>query len=313
MGNDGGSIPKRIELVKEKKKEVRPDQNALKIATWFFCALSKRALREPIVVCPLGRLYNKDAIIEFLLNKSAYGDGDIICSHISGIKDVKTLNLTINPAFKESSNSTITHFDPGMVSRFICPITMKEMSGKLKFIYLDTCGCVFSEQGLKEVPSNQCLQCAKPYGPDNVVIINPASEEQEKLRTALVEKKVKAKGKKDKKKLKMGEQEEKAKSTLITASTLQTNDKDIKGNKRKLNNNDVPGAGLSKRAAIELKVGGGSSNSITSVNRNIHGNLDSSTTNLKRSKAIQSIYKKQSDTSISESYLVKGTFNRYAA
>jgi hypothetical protein len=41
MGNDGGSIPKRIELVKEKQKEVRPDQNAMKIATWFFCALSK--------------------------------------------------------------------------------------------------------------------------------------------------------------------------------------------------------------------------------------------------------------------------------
>jgi hypothetical protein len=41
MGNDGGSIPKRNELVKEKQKEVRPDQNAVLIATWFFCALSK--------------------------------------------------------------------------------------------------------------------------------------------------------------------------------------------------------------------------------------------------------------------------------
>lgn len=45
-----------------------------------------------------------------------------------------------------------------MVSRFVCPITLKEMNGKLKFVYLNTCGCVFSEQGLKEVPSSTCIQ-----------------------------------------------------------------------------------------------------------------------------------------------------------
>jgi len=119
MGNDGGSIPKRIELVKEKKKEVRPDQTALKIAIWFFCALSKvcitfnlmvlqnvcivssgfhdthircahfalkSLLQDPVVICALGKLYNKDAVLEFLLNREAYGDGDMICSHITSIK-----------------------------------------------------------------------------------------------------------------------------------------------------------------------------------------------------------------------------------
>ncbi|KAF0380792.1 DUF602-domain-containing protein [Gigaspora margarita] len=82
MGNDGGSISKRIELVKEKQKE--------------------RLLKALVVACTLGNLYNKDAILEYLLNKSAYGDG----------RDVKMLNLTPNPPFKKSSAS-VAHFRTG--------------------------------------------------------------------------------------------------------------------------------------------------------------------------------------------------------
>jgi hypothetical protein len=41
MGNDGGSIPKRSELVKEKKKDPVADARIQTIARWFYCALSK--------------------------------------------------------------------------------------------------------------------------------------------------------------------------------------------------------------------------------------------------------------------------------
>nr|CAG8597809.1 6484_t:CDS:2 [Entrophospora candida] len=218
MGNDGGSIPKRNELVKEKQKEVRPDQNALTIAIWFFCALSKRPLQEPVVSCALGKLYNKDAIIEYLLNNSAYGDGDTICSHINSLKDVVTLKLTTNLIYKENPNS---HSDQGMTSKFVCPITMKEMNGKLKFVYLNTCGCTFSEQGLKEVPSDTCIQIGDG------------------------------------------------------------------------------GIASSVTAAVNLKV---------------QEHLVVANTKAKKSKAIQSIYAKKNDdeNKVSESYLVRGTFNRYA-
>ncbi|CAG8527419.1 9568_t:CDS:10 [Racocetra fulgida] len=176
MGNDGGSIPKRIELVKEKQKEARPDQNAL-----------KRPLQVPVVACALGKLYNKDAVLEYLLNKSAYGDGD----------DVKTLNIAPNPAFKESSAS-VAHFEQGMVSRFICPISMKEMNGKLN-------------------------------------------------------------------------------------------------NKRK---NDDNSPQPSKKLATDSQVSASSSVAPPKT---------------KQSKAIQSIYSKKGDCKVTESYLVRGTFNRYAA
>ena len=46
----------------------------------------KRLLQEPIVSCALGKLYNKDAILEYLLDKSSYGDGEVICGHIRSLK-----------------------------------------------------------------------------------------------------------------------------------------------------------------------------------------------------------------------------------
>lgn len=36
--------------------------------------------------CALGKLYNKDALLEYLLDKSAYGDGEKICGHIKSLK-----------------------------------------------------------------------------------------------------------------------------------------------------------------------------------------------------------------------------------
>lgn len=48
--------------------------------------LPKRLLQEPIVSCALGKLYNKDAILEYLLDKSSYGDGEVICGHIRSLK-----------------------------------------------------------------------------------------------------------------------------------------------------------------------------------------------------------------------------------
>ena len=56
--------------------------------------LPQRLLQEPVVSCALGKLYNKDAILEYLLDKSSYGDGEVICGHIRSLKVSKcTLSL----------------------------------------------------------------------------------------------------------------------------------------------------------------------------------------------------------------------------
>lgn len=46
----------------------------------------QRPLREPIVSCALGKMYNKDALLEYLIDKDAYGDGADICGHIKSRK-----------------------------------------------------------------------------------------------------------------------------------------------------------------------------------------------------------------------------------
>jgi hypothetical protein len=50
MGCDGGSIPRREELVKLKKKAEKVDPIEVERIKWFTCAMSEERLKEPIVV-----------------------------------------------------------------------------------------------------------------------------------------------------------------------------------------------------------------------------------------------------------------------
>ncbi|KJA20841.1 hypothetical protein HYPSUDRAFT_42645 [Hypholoma sublateritium FD-334 SS-4] len=205
MGNDGGSIPDRRDLVRNKPKAEQADKANQTKARWFYCALSKRKLQEPVVSCALGKLYNKDAIIEYLLDKSAYGDGEKICSHIRSLKDVKKLALTPNPAPPSTDPSSDSTDRP----QFVCPLTLKEMNGVQPFVYLSTCGCVFSQAGLKAVAGSSspkekekaqeeseksldlCPQCGKKYAAaDDIVPLNPPLEEEETRRFALERKRL---------------------------------------------------------------------------------------------------------------------------
>jgi hypothetical protein len=99
MGADGGSIPDRSDMVKTKARSKVTDKDILR-EIFFLCALSKvcplqtyraeadkqRPLARPVVLDPLGKTYNKDAIIEFFLDRSKYGDGDRICGYLKGVK-----------------------------------------------------------------------------------------------------------------------------------------------------------------------------------------------------------------------------------
>jgi len=188
MGNDGGSIPDRRDLVRTIPKAEQADKNNQVIAQWFFCALSKRLLQEPVVSCGLGKLYNKDALLEYLIDKTTYGDGEKICGHIKSIKDVITLKFTPNPA------KPVADPDPTRPhAAFICPLTLKEMSGSHPFVYLVTCGCVFSSAGLRAVSSpassdlpeqRLCPNCGKKYdkAAGDIRTINPGPEEEERMR-----------------------------------------------------------------------------------------------------------------------------------
>ncbi|KAJ1668757.1 Replication termination factor 2 [Coemansia sp. RSA 1813] len=173
MGNDGGSIPRRSEMVREKPKDEKADRKNQLIAMYYHCALSKRPLKAPVVGDGLGRLYNREAVLEYLLGKSTFGDGIQVCQHIKGLRDIKTLNVKENPAFKVNKKSTaILAFDQQVVAPFVCPVTLKEMNGNVPFEFLWSCGCVFSAQARKELPEGCCVVCGGPFELNDVVPIN---------------------------------------------------------------------------------------------------------------------------------------------
>ncbi|XP_064624743.1 replication termination factor 2-like [Lineus longissimus] len=191
MGCDGGTIPTRDELVRLKKKPEQKDKFADLAHKWQNCAISQEPLRRPIVACELGRLYNKDVVIELLLDKSKF-DCAASFDHIRGLKDVKVLQLTDNPAYKDEDHKA-GYAEKALV-KYICPIAGLEMNGRHRFSFLWKCGCVFSERALKEVKTETCQQCGMPCSDeDPAIILNGTEEEMETQRTAMDERRLKAK------------------------------------------------------------------------------------------------------------------------
>ncbi|KAF5284325.1 hypothetical protein FQA39_LY04618 [Lamprigera yunnana] len=173
MGCDGGTIPRRDELVRVKKKPETKDKDFELAFQWRCCHLSQQSLQEPVVMCGLGFFYNKITLIEGLLNRATLPEG---VKHIKSLKDVKNLNLTKNPEYKSSDEKK----EGGVDSRsapYICPVTGMEMTGKYRFIGLWSCGCVFSERSLKEISGNICHKCQKPFSTEDVVILNGNEED----------------------------------------------------------------------------------------------------------------------------------------
>ncbi|RCI04992.1 Protein RTF2, partial [Rhizopus stolonifer] len=278
------SIPRRIELVKEKARDIKLNPDLERIAQWLTCALSKLPLEQPAVSCGLGKLYNQDAVIEYLLDRSAYGDGDKICSHITSVKDTVKLNLTPNPDYNEKTSnanpSTMGNLEKDIKSKFICPISMKEMNGKHRFVYLNTCGCAFAEQALKEIPSKECVSCGKSFESDDVVVINPNKEELEIMKKKLEEKKAKAKA------------ERKAKKAESRKN----------GEEKKRKRTDIPDKPSKKVSNIST------SGPTAIVMEKVAQDLSEKKKPL--SNALKSIFEDKNKVD-NGNYLTKGTFNRY--
>ncbi|KAK2848534.1 hypothetical protein FQN49_005628 [Arthroderma sp. PD_2] len=187
MGNDGGSIPTRRELVKEAARN--PNTTQLKETLrehlehfWTTCPLSHKRLLSPIVSDALGNLYNKDALLQYLLPGddieaiSAKADCDeVLQGRVKSLRDVVELKFEVDGNTETSNGKS--------KGRWICPVTHKELGPTVKAVYLVPCGHVFSEGAIREMKTDKCLQCNEPYDSSNVVSILPTHEsEKERLK-----------------------------------------------------------------------------------------------------------------------------------
>lgn len=212
MGCDGGTIPRRDELVRLKKKPEQKDKDAERQFRWKHCNLTQERLRQPIVMCGLGRLYSKQNVIEHLLESKMPES----CAHIKSLKDIKDLNLMANPAYEKN------HDDKS--AQFICALIGLEMSGQFRFVALWSCGCVFSERALKEVKDKNCSSCLTPFSEQDVVILNGTEEDIDLMRTRMDARVARVKAeKKAKAERKAKSKEEKAAATAtVTSSSVAT-------------------------------------------------------------------------------------------
>jgi len=175
MGCDGGTIPTRDELVKLKKKPEQRDKDGHRLYKWQHCAITQEPLRKPVVACELGRLYNKESIIELLLNKDRT-NAPANTEHIEKLKDIVELQLTPNPAYNASKQSVGDGmYNDALIAPWICPITGLEMNGRFKFVFVFTTGKVIAERAVKVLQKDPTE--AQSYKDEDLVTISPEEEE----------------------------------------------------------------------------------------------------------------------------------------
>ncbi|KAI4283617.1 MAG: hypothetical protein L6R38_002037 [Xanthoria sp. 2 TBL-2021] len=191
MGNDGGSIPTRRELVKEAAKDpnntqVKETQTEKLQYYWSHCSLSQKPLSPPIVSDSTGNLYNKDAVLENLLNTSKDNqDGNIAGNErtagtIKSLRDIVEVRFSIDQEGEEDSKTRQNEL------RLVCPVTGKRLGPGVKAVYLVPCGHAFAETAVREMPGEQCLECNEPYSTENVIPVLPVSPaDKDRLRDRL--------------------------------------------------------------------------------------------------------------------------------
>ncbi|KAF2819080.1 DUF602-domain-containing protein [Ophiobolus disseminans] len=189
MGNDGGSIPKRSELVKEAAKsltaaQLKEAQNEQQEYGWTSDPLTRKQLARPVVSDAAGVLYNKDSIIEFLLKEEGDREKDEMKKvagvkgtveggfaelgsfgdRVKGLKDVVEVKFEIGEGEREVD---------GRGEKWLCPITGRELGPGAKAVYLVPCGHAFAGSVVKEVKNGACLTCNEPYAENDVIPILP--------------------------------------------------------------------------------------------------------------------------------------------
>lgn len=174
MGNDGGSIAKRQDILSFHKHQAgaKKSTDIVQNDNLIVCSVSSLPLRNEIVVGDyLGRLYIKEKIIEYMLDRNSELEVEVDVTLPSTLSDILELKL---------------HWEDD--STIVCPVT-----GGRDLCYLRPCRCVVSYKLLQELnkgdkrndqssskaklSSSTCPNCEVPFTFDyDVVLIDQAEK-----------------------------------------------------------------------------------------------------------------------------------------
>ena len=162
------------------------------LALWTCCRLTRQPLggedgSRDVVACPLGYLYDKEAVLT-ALKQRLLDDQPMpaLASHIESFKDVLTLRLTQGGARNHDSEAAnAADFRDATHVRFLCPVTELPMNGRHRFVALRPSGVVVAERALKQVPDavGELLQ-GGALEAQQVLPLNGTPDELDALRAA---------------------------------------------------------------------------------------------------------------------------------
>ncbi|GAP93295.1 putative duf602 domain-containing protein [Rosellinia necatrix] len=191
MGNDGGSIPKRRELVKEAAR--LPTASELKATAleslthaWSTCPISSEPLDPHNTVSDArGCLYNYETVLRCLMpgadespeDGQSQEAAEFARSGIRSLKDVVKLRFAVRRDERRGEIRT-------------CPLSMKELGAATRAVYVVPCGHVFAEAVMKELlaaeegeqataaegKTSRCPECSEAFVTRDMVPVLPVDE-----------------------------------------------------------------------------------------------------------------------------------------
>lgn len=204
--NDGGTIPSRTEILNFSLKKLKgfgtdaggssgsggtPDRERTimqMLNVFRYCRLSNEPLAKPIVSDWNGFLYNKEKVLEYLLDRRRDG-GDTMRKkkEREGLPDFESLNDVVQLKIGLEKN------------KLTCPLSnitldiTKDQDLKLsdvQFSYIVPCGCTMNTKILRELggfseetsrvgketaeeTAKNCPVCSTPFNVSDIIDINP--------------------------------------------------------------------------------------------------------------------------------------------
>lgn len=222
-GADGGTAAtnrkylRAANLGNGKIEKSRTDEENQRSEELTTCALSGAPLIAPICADKLGYLYNKDAVINYLLMDKTVRSANKNASKFTHIRkllgknaSVVVCNFTAAPEASSSSStstsstsSSETKNDDSSSSdmdesstalRVICPVTLRPMNQKNPFVIVWKTGQVYSKQAIRELPE----ACGLIKGHGEIIIpLAPTPIQREELLSKIKKKRKRKKKKGD--------------------------------------------------------------------------------------------------------------------
>lgn len=210
MGGDGGSIVKRSEQVKVRRKPqvLEPDRTL-----YSMCALSQEPLELPVVVCEMGLVMKKEAVLKYLLDKDhKTTPNHFNFAHIRALKHViEVSNVTRLQPYIE--------MQPGQTSfALLCPLSGVPANGSVPFYIERNCGCIVSEKALGALRTKgksmllsgqpvlpvaeECVSCGSQHTA-RILMWPSTTEQKDSMRLTMLNHRKQLKAKKKKKKSRM--------------------------------------------------------------------------------------------------------------